>query len=155
MTLDFISKIKHKICRDAIRPSAMECVGCASCSMTEDKVVVTCRSDMGEVSMLGFENFDVNNAQEVVDTLRDILDEDGIQWKDKSVNKQFDGTPFVILRTHITYQGRFYSVIIGTGTYGGEHYKLELMSDAVNNGEPVGYLSVTDVIDIIKNGYKG
>ena len=117
-------------------------------------LVFTCGDDKVAVNMFGFEDFDIERAQEVVDTLRDILDVDGIKWEDHSTTpKEIDGTMFVLLRTHITYYGKFYSVIIGTGTYGGENYKLELMSDVVNNGDPIGGLTVTEVIDILKNGY--
>lgn len=132
---------------------------CLDCSSHPPRLVdgilcFRCADEEVKIPVTGFEDFDIEVATEVMATLRDILDEDGIKWVDKSTgSKEFDGTPFVILRTHITYRGNFYSVILGTGTYGFEQYKLELMSDVVNAGEPVGGLTVTDVISILKNGY--
>lgn len=132
-----------------------DCLDCSlQPSLVDDILCFRCSDEKVEIPVTGFEDFDIDKAKEVMDTLRDILDVDGIQWTDMSTgSKEFDGTPFVILRTHITYHGRLYSVILGTGTYGFENYKLELMSEVVNGGEPVGYLTVTDVISILKNGY--
>lgn len=131
---------------------------CLECShfprLVDDKLIFSCGDEKVEIPVMGFEDFDIDKAKEVMDTLRDILDVDGIAWDDRSTgSKEFDGVPFVILRTHIIYHGKLYSVILGTGTYGFENYKLELMSEVVNGGEPVGGLTVTDVISILKNGY--
>lgn len=149
-------KFWHKIYSD-YTTNIVECVRCADHSFDSVNSSLLFNCVPGEevkVSMLGFENFDIDKAKEVMDTLRDILDVDGIHWVDKSVeNNDLDGTLFVILRTHITYHDKLYSVILGTGTYGFEDYKLELMSEVVNGGEPIGGLTVTEVIDIMKHGY--
>lgn len=132
----------------------LECVECASNpTISGDNLVFTCGGEKMEIPMTGFEDFDVERAQEVMDTLRDILDEDGIKWSDKSVRRTCDDVQFILLRTHIIYHGKLYSVILGTGTYGFEDYKLELLSEVVNGGEPIGGLTVTEVIDILKHGY--
>lgn len=131
-----------------------ECVHCVIFNVVGNLLQPTCVDDKVSTDMTGFNDFDVDRAQEVMDTLRDVLDVDGIKWENKSPDaKEFEGGTFVLLRTHITYRGKFYSVILGTGTHGWEDYKLELLSDQVNDGNPVGNLTVTEVIDIMKNGY--
>ena len=168
ITVSFEDRFWHRVCSVSDYPTlitfASECVTCAhhelydywDLSEYEGTIKFDDCGGKGEVIVpLDIcEKFDTDRAKEVMDTLRDILDVDGIQWKDKSVVSDIDGTTFALYRTHITYHGKLYSVILGMGTYGCEEYKLELMADNVNGGEPVGYLTVTDVIDIMKNGYK-
>ena len=139
---------------DRFTAKVTECVKCSSNpKISGNNWVFSCGGEKVEIPMFGFEDFDVERAQEVMDTLRDILDEDGIKWTDKSVQRKCDDVQFTLLRTHIIYHGKLYSVILGTGTYGFEDYKLELLSEVVNGGEPIGGLTVTKVIDILKNGY--
>ena len=85
--------------------------------------------------------------------LRDYLDIKEITWKD--VSEDF-GHGLWICRTHFDYKGNHWSVINGSGTYGGFYINeksnygaLELMVDCVNGGEPVGYLKAEDVIKYI------
>lgn len=155
----FSAKFWHRISSTGDDTRYTECIRCCSNrhltgGLTDGVLSFVCYGDEVKMSVIGFEDFDFNTAKEVMDTLRDILDEDGIYWVDKSATvTELENIPFVLLRTHITYRGNFYSVILGTGTYGFEDYKLELMSTVVNDGEPVGGLTVTKVIDILKNGY--
>lgn len=86
--------------------------------------------------------------------LREELDKRNIEWEDKSTVEEF----FTVYRTHFEYNNCKYSVIYGFGTYGGlnlstkSNFKLlELMSEAVNKGEPVGYLTAEQVIEIVVN----
>ena len=58
-----------------------------------------------------------------------------------------------ICRTHFDYKDNHWSVINGSGTYGGFYFDekknpglLELMVDCVNGGEPIGSLKAEDVI---------
>jgi hypothetical protein len=82
--------------------------------------------------------------------LRRLLDDSSIEWEDMSDKiLQID-------RTWAYHNGNFYSVINGRGTYGGvdpftRHNKglLELKSDAVNDGEPVGWLTAKQVFAAI------
>lgn len=92
-------------------------------------------------------------TQEMI-KLRELLDEKKIKWWDCS----FSGgdTPFVrIDRTHFKYRGFEWSVVHGFGSYGGWSYNreneglLELMSEAVNDGEPVGWLTAEQVIEYV------
>lgn len=86
--------------------------------------------------------------------LRQYLDNKGIKWKDTSA---YDN--LWICRTHFELNGYRWSVINGFGTYGGwgalelegdNKCLLELMTNSVNNGEPIGYLTADDVIDYIE-----
>lgn len=95
---------------------------------------------------------------------RKLLDENGIKWEDASTKEKplLDGfdfhIDFHIDRTHFTYKGNNWSVIHGFGTYGGysnfERDKglLELMSNAVNGGEPVGYLTADQAMRLVLIG---
>lgn len=82
---------------------------------------------------------------------REMLNTEGVKWKDKSW-----GGYFPITRTHFSYRGENWSVIHGFGTYGGfneiEEDKglLELMNDTVNGGEPVGYLTAEETMRIVR-----
>lgn len=84
--------------------------------------------------------------------LRDKLTELGIDWNDKSTKSEL----YKIDRTHFYYNGYHWSAINGFGTYGGldvitnvNKGFIELMSNAINNGEPVGYLRADDVINYL------
>lgn len=87
-----------------------------------------------------------------MELFRKMLDDNGIEWHDASV---MDAYP--ITRTHFNYRGHFWSVIHGYGTFGGYSYfrrrddgLLELMSDAVNGGEPIGYLTAKEAFDYVR-----
>ena len=83
--------------------------------------------------------------------LRKMLDAEGIDWHDKS---EFGLCP--IWRTHFEHRGYHWSVIHGYGTYGGftsidaDKGLLEVMSDAINNGEPVGWLTAERVMQYVR-----
>lgn len=106
--------------------------------------------------------------------LREALDNRGIEWKDESTictqqmiddmvktgiaKKYADSTMY---RTHFWHKGWFYSVIHGRGSYGGVHILsgydaglLECKCDKVNGGEPLGYLTADDVINIIDDKFQ-
>ena len=83
--------------------------------------------------------------------LRKELDKLGIPWEDRSeVGKGMIG----IYRTHFYIGGNLWSVVIGRGTYGQEVGALELMTSAINGGEPVGWLSAENVIEKVKEVLK-
>lgn len=104
--------------------------------------------------------------------LRGMLDARNIEWQDKSVitppeqiakcisigiEKNYADAS--IYRTHFEVHGYFWSVINGYGTYGGyDPYTgnnkglLELMSDMVNGGEPIGCLTAEQICKIIDTG---
>lgn len=80
--------------------------------------------------------------------LREYLDNKGIEWKDRST---IDSC--TIYRTHYDYKDYKFSVVYGFGTYGGyspcfdiDKKLLEVMSECINGGEQVGYLTADDVI---------
>ena len=84
--------------------------------------------------------------------LRQYLDDKGIKWVDVSSNDSL-----WICRTHFELNGLRWSVIHGYGTYGGiriidanDQGLLELMTNAVNNGEPIGWLTADNVIGYIE-----
>ena len=83
--------------------------------------------------------------------LRKMLDAEGIDWHDAS---ELGIRP--IWRTHFEYRGYHWSVIHGYGTYGGfssidaDRGLLEVMSDAINNGEPIGWLTAERVMQYVK-----
>lgn len=86
---------------------------------------------------------------EEMQKLRDYLDSNNIEWKDKSDDWEMSW----ICRTHFYYKNNQWSVINGSGTYGGyfineelNYGALELMVSCINDGEPVGYLKAEDVI---------
>lgn len=86
--------------------------------------------------------------------LRKLLTEQGIEWHDSSTPPEY---PIQIDRTHFDYEGYSWSVINGFGTYGGigifRNKKnmglLELMSNAINDGEPIGYLTAENVMELV------
>lgn len=83
--------------------------------------------------------------------LRKELDKLGIPWEDRS---EVWGGRLNIYRTRFYIGGNLWSVISGSGTYGHEVGALELMSSAVNGGEPVGWLSAEDAIEKVKEVLK-
>lgn len=91
--------------------------------------------------------------------LRKLLTEQGIEWHDAKATLDLD---IQIDRTHFDYRDYFWSVINGFGTYGGYSFRseknkglLELMSNAVNGGEPVGYLTAAQVMDYVLQQEEG
>lgn len=90
--------------------------------------------------------------------LRKLLTEQGIEWHDSSTPPEYT---IQIDRTHFDYKGYAWSVINGFGSYGGYSFRsekneglLELMSNAVNGGEPVGYLTAEEAMKLILEGEK-
>lgn len=84
----------------------------------------------------------------VMNEFRRRLDSVGIVWWDVSDDNEW----YTIYRTHFHYRGYEWSVIIGYGSFGEEQLKLELMSDAVNGGEPIGYLQSCEAMRLVLNG---
>lgn len=88
---------------------------------------------------------------------RAMLTEQGIEWHDSSTPPEY---PIQIDRTHFDYKGYAWSVINGFGTYGGigifrdkkNMGLLELMSNAVNGGEPVGFLTAEQAMKLVLEG---
>ena len=83
--------------------------------------------------------------------LRKMLDAEGIDWHDKS---EFGLCP--IWRTHFEHRGYHWSVIHGYGSYGGPSFlqddkgMLELMSNAVNKGDPIGWLTAEEAMQYVR-----
>lgn len=91
--------------------------------------------------------------------LRDYLDNKGIEWRDNSdeLANAITGIWF-ICRTRFELNRNIWSVVNGNGTYGGVDIftgknagLLELMTNSVNDGEPVGHLTADEVIKYIEN----
>lgn len=90
--------------------------------------------------------------------LRQYLDDKGVKWKDASTSPGDKLWHLLwICRTHFELNGISWSVINGYGTYGGWEMSdennqglLELMTNSVNNGEPIGWLTADDVIGYIE-----
>lgn len=88
---------------------------------------------------------------------RKLLDENGIEWHDASdLADELPDELFRIERTHFEYNRFHYSVIHGYGSYGGysiwdgrDEGLLELMSNAINEGSPVGWLTADEAMQII------
>lgn len=88
--------------------------------------------------------------------LREMLDKEGIEWEDASEFRMFP-----VERTRFNHRGYKWSVIHGYGTYGGFNRHstkdpglLELMSHAVDNGLPHGWLTAKEVIAYVKGEAK-
>ena len=87
-----------------------------------------------------------------MEKLRELLDAEHITWHDAS--RESEMCP--ICRTHFGYRGYQWSVIHGYGSYGGysiitaDEGLLELMSEAVNGGDPVGWLTADQVMEYVK-----
>lgn len=94
-------------------------------------------------------------TQEMI-KFRNMLDAANIEWHDASAK----GVLTPIDRTHFTYRGYDWSVIHGFGSYGGWSYSypdeglLELMSNAVNGGNPIGYLTAEQAMICLKEAEK-
>lgn len=82
---------------------------------------------------------------------RQLLNINGISWEDDSDLSR----DLRIERTHFRHRDCDWSVIHGYGTYGGYNRVerdmglLELMSIAVRNGEPVGYLTAEAALTLV------
>ena len=82
--------------------------------------------------------------------LREALTANEITWTDAS-----DEGLLPITRTHFEYKGYKWSVIHGHGTYGGfsllepDAGLLEIMSNAVDDGNPIGWLTAEEVMDLV------
>lgn len=85
--------------------------------------------------------------------LRELLDREGIQWVDKSDDSD---NPHRIDRTEFQVKNVEWSVIHGYGTYGGwktagnDSGLLELLTDAVRDGEAFGFLTADEIIGYVK-----
>lgn len=86
------------------------------------------------------------NGQDKMKPLRKWLDEQGIKWTDKS--------DFGMVRTHFYINSKNWSVIFGAYSYGAEQGLLELWTQNVNGGEPLGFLTVDDITELIKKELK-
>lgn len=90
--------------------------------------------------------------------LRDWLDKNNIPWVDHSEDFGMTGKmSMFICRTHFNADNHKVSVINGFGTYGGfsdfecsNRGLLEVMSDLFNDGEPVGYLTADELIEMLQ-----
>lgn len=87
--------------------------------------------------------------------LRELLNRNSIQWHDNSEKDSI----FFMDRTLFWYRDYKWSIINGYGSYGGydplrniNYGQLELMSNAVNGGEPVGELTADEAIKIVLGG---
>ena len=87
---------------------------------------------------------------------RKLLNDNLVPWHDAS---SFRCGRTSIDRTHFEWRGYQWSVINGFGSYGGYDFTnphnqglLELMSNAVNGGEPVGFLTADDCIALVLGG---
>lgn len=86
---------------------------------------------------------------------REMLDNKGIKWEDGSVMQTLPIGDMSIERTWFTHRDCEWSVIHGFGTMGGyDFFKpdgglLELMSDLVNNGEPKGWLTAEETMELV------
>ena len=79
---------------------------------------------------------------------RKLLDDEGITWHDASDKDVLD--IYHIDRTHFTYCGYNWSVVHGRGTFGENQGLLEMMSNAVNDGDPLGWLTANEVFAYVK-----
>ena len=83
---------------------------------------------------------------------REMLDAENIEWHD--VSSQYKELPMD--RTHFKHRGYQWSVIHGYGSYGGPSFLyddkglLELMSNAVNGGDPIGFLTAEEVMQYVR-----
>lgn len=85
--------------------------------------------------------------------LRDLLTKIGIEWQDASTPPNY---PLRIDRTHFNYRGFNWSVINEFGVVRGYDVfdienkgLLKLVSEAVNNGEPIRHLTADNVIKFV------
>lgn len=91
-----------------------------------------------------------------MEKFRSLLDEAGIEWWDDSEVDHFAGPDTYMERTKFEYRGYSWSVIHGFGSYGGYNHisrdkgLLELLSGAVEGGEPIGYLTAKQAMKLVK-----
>lgn len=89
---------------------------------------------------------------EEMNILREYLSGHHIDWVDASSREE----EYWMCRTRFIYKGAGWSVIHGFGSYGGfshvgkDRGLLELMSNKVDEGEPVGFLKAADIIKYIE-----
>lgn len=92
----------------------------------------------------------ITQTKEMVE-FRKLLDSAGIEWEDSS-----DKALLPIERTHFRYKESKWSVVHGYCTLGGfdkeseDNGLLELLSDAVNDGNPMGFLTAIEAFKIVK-----
>ena len=83
---------------------------------------------------------------------REMLDAENIEWHDAS-SQSFE---LPMDRTHFEHRGYQWSVIHGYGSYGGPSFLydgeglLELMSNAVNKGAPIGWLTAKEAMQYVR-----
>jgi len=83
---------------------------------------------------------------------REMLDAEHIEWHDAS-SQSFE---LPMDRTHFEHRGYHWSVIHGFGSYGGPSFLyddkglLELMSNAVNKGDPIGWLTAKEAMQYVR-----
>lgn len=77
--------------------------------------------------------------------LRKELDKLGVPWEDVSDDKSMK-----IYRTRFYIGKKRWSVISGSGTYGGEAGLLETWTPTLNGGEPRGFMKADEVISEVK-----
>lgn len=84
--------------------------------------------------------------------LRIMLDDEGIEWHDASALDAYS-----MWRTHFKHRGYHWSVIHGYGSYGGfnsfertDKGLLEVMSEAINGGDPIGWLTAEEVMQYVR-----
>ena len=91
-----------------------------------------------------------------MERFRNLLDEAGIEWWDDSEMDHFAGLDTYMERTKFEHRGYRWSVIHGFGSYGGydriskDKGLLELMSMAIENGEPIGYLTAGQAMKLVR-----
>ena len=83
---------------------------------------------------------------EEMQKLRDWLDDEGIEWYDDSDESEM----FWMARTKFAVNTTTFSVINGTGSYGGcvswDSDNQGLLECMINGNEPYGYLTADEVI---------
>lgn len=87
----------------------------------------------------------LNTGREAMNTLRRWLDSQSIKWVDHS--------DLSMKRTRFWVKGNEWSVIFGEYSYGGAQGLLEVWTKNVNNGEPLGHLSASEVIKLIEKEF--
>ena len=83
---------------------------------------------------------------EEMQKLRQMFDAKKIKWIDKSEEMPSSSFTMWNCRTHFEYNGHYYSVINGFGTYGGWFG----LNEGVNESENMGLLELAEGYDVIK-----